>query len=136
MTRQDILDEIKKSKGDWVSKNDIKFTVDEDDTVTANKDGFSAFLMIHGGDDMGKFYINNSKNLKDVNELLDFLNCLNDDVDAGVMIESRKIIEVEKIVEKEVIVKDETVDARLSGKIQAYEKLLMGNSIKIEHGDN
>lgn len=126
--KEDLVKKIQDAGGSYTSDSGIVFTVesDGDGTIHAKRNKHGAFLMTHSKEDMGKFYISGSEDMKTFSNLLEFVKDLANDVEYELMMPgAEKIVTERKVKDVEI----EKENGRLSGKVEAYEKILIGRTI-------
>lgn len=128
LTKQELINHIQNSVNQsWEPEAGLKFTMQEDETVYVDWSGknvnFRAFIMKHNGDAMGEFYLANAGNLRDTNDLILFIKKIAKHVGYELKIDEAQIVEKPVIDNKE--------ESRLTGKVEAYEKILINRELTI-----
>ena len=128
MDKQILTDRIKKEDGVYI-ENKLKFTQkDEDETIHINSTENSMSGFILGISDLNDFYFANGFNLFDKENMKNFINFAKD---LSNFLEVKLEIPGAETIDRVVKIKDETTEAKLDGKVEAYEKLLIGRTVSI-----
>ena len=128
MNKQILIDRIKKEDGVYI-ENKLNFTQEKDDEtihIKSTENSMSGFIL--GSGDLNDFIFSNGFSLFDKESMANFINFAKD---LSYFLEVKLDIPGAEVIERFIKVKDETAEAKLDGKVEAYEKLLIGRTVSI-----
>jgi len=128
MDKQILTDRIKKEDGVYI-ENNLKFTQEDGDGtihIRSTENSMSGFIL--GSGDLNDFHFSNGFSLFDKESMANFINFAKD---LSYFLEVKLDIPGAEVIERFIKVKDETAEAKLDGKVEAYEKLLIGRTVSI-----
>ena len=128
MNKQILIDRIKKEDGVYI-ENKLKFTQEKDDEtihIKSTENSMAGFIL--GSSDLNDFYFANGFSIFDKESMENFINFAKD---LSNFLEVKLEIPGAETIERFIKIKDETTEAKLDGKVEAYEKLLIGRTVTI-----
>ena len=128
MDKQILNDRIKKEDGVYI-ENNLKFTQEDGDGtihIRSTENSMSGFIL--GSSDLNDFYFANGFSIFDKESMENFINFAKD---LSNFLEVKLEIPGAETIERFIKIKDETTEAKLDGKVEAYEKLLIGRTVTI-----
>lgn len=130
-TKEELIELIKKSDGEkYICSNGVAYTLeDDDDTIYAKRDGLYAFCT--KSSEIDNWYMGSSiGNFSNTDKTIVFMMEISEEVGFDFSIEGQivRIKKEEVIVEKEI---PSVEQYRLSGMVQAYEKILTNRDLTV-----
>lgn len=126
MTRLELEKLIEENSGKWTSDQGIEFTQEDDRTIHAESGGMNGFIIHNNPPE--DFHFSIGFRVFDEDKMSEFIQFVKDLATVfGITPKFPGMDSFEKVVK----VTDNAAEERLSGKIEAYEKLLIGRDLTI-----